>query len=436
MKNNKSRLYVLEKLGELFLSQNISLLKDTIFICTQHLLDTSLCLFSKLIELGAVPNNIFLIGKCYSTCPAIAEKLVKLGIQLQKTTLPKFHGEYKINFHQDLGHMLDNVMARIHNDKKYKAVVILDDGGRCFELISKNNIPITIPVVGIEQTTAGIWNFSLQENNIPFINVAACAAKKHLECKIITQEILAKLDHLIKKDSKASFGIVGVGIIGECIVQELLERGYNVFVYDEKVKKTGNKILNNARWCDNLGQLISNADYILGCTGRDITKEEAILESIKTNKIFISCSSEDKEFFTFLKTLKWEENGCLDDLHCSLPNGAVITILNGGFPVNFDRNSEIASANDIQLTRGLLLGAIMQAVIMIPEIKNKEIKGKIMLDPIIQKFIVQYWSNREIPIANEIIHKFIDKTWIESNSGGNYYPLSYYFQKLKENNRK
>ena len=41
---------------------------DTIIICVQHILETTASMFNTFLQLGLSPNNIYLMGKLYSTC--------------------------------------------------------------------------------------------------------------------------------------------------------------------------------------------------------------------------------------------------------------------------------------------------------------------------------------------------------------------------------
>jgi NAD kinase len=100
----------------------------------------------------------------------------KMCINFQPLTKLKKLGEYTITFNQNVSNMWKNVQDHIsHVEDSIDGVVVLDDGGRCLEFIAKG-ILNNLPVIGIEQTTAGLFNPAVMNMSVPFIDVAACAA--------------------------------------------------------------------------------------------------------------------------------------------------------------------------------------------------------------------------------------------------------------------
>ena len=141
--------------------------------------------------------------------------------------------------------------------------------------------------------------------------------------------------------------------------------------------------------------------------------------------MFISCSSEDKEFLTLLKLIQTESNSTkffnpLQNIIWSLPNGAAIHLLRGGFPITFDGSDMGAPAHKIQLTRGLLLCALIQAITYLPRSKHADLKGRMMLHPQAQKFVAKEWfkANPDYGFSQQIINHFEDIDWITQHSGG------------------
>lgn len=404
-------------------------IENTLFICVQHLLHTSVDLFETLIALGANPKHIFLLGKHYSTCNAVVTRIKELGIQLQELTPLQKLGEYTPVFNADLFSMWQKVQNHLKHHN-ITAAIVLDDGGKCLEFITQG-ILNEIPTIGIEQTTAGLFNPTVINLRAPFIDVASCAVKIHLESNLIIEAILEKLNAILPfQKSVLTCGVVGVGVIGKTVAKKLLSQGYNVLLYDQEVNVYDN--IKTATCCTSLGQLIHQADYIFGCTGRDITENLDLEKIIDHDKVFISCTSEDKEFLSLLKNIENNHNSSsqfnpLKDIKWSLQNGATIHIIKGGFPVNFDDSGESVPAHKIQLTRGLLLIAIIQAIVSLPELASKGISGRVMLDPEAQKFIVNTWINavKTHDFSDQLIEKFKDIEWILRNSGGTFYESAY-----------
>lgn len=397
-------------------------IQQIVFVCVQHLLDTTLDLFKALIALGVIPDNIFLIGKQYSTSEDVAKQIQNLGIQLQKSTPLKILGEYTATFNYDMVSMWQRVEAHAYQHSPH-AIIVLDDGGRCLECIMPGMLN-ELPIIGIEQTTAGLFNPRVINLHVPFIDVATCSAKIHLESNLIAETVLDKLGTALPVEKKGlACGVVGIGVIGTPVAKKLVSLGCKVYICDQN-KKHYHKI-NSAHGCDSLEELIQQSDYIFGCTGQDITSQIDLNKLITQDKVLISCSSEDKEFLTLLKRIQTENNHVksfnpLQNIIWKLSNGAVIQVLRGGFPITFDDSGIGASANKIQLTSGLLLSALIQAVMYISGSTDAKIKGRTMLHPQGQKFVAKEWfkANPEYQIPQQMINHFKDINWIAQNSGG------------------
>lgn len=118
---------------------------------------------------------------------------------------------------------------------------------------------------------------------------------------------------------------------------------------------------------ESLACVIASANIIFSTTGKDISQQLHIDEIVKRDKIFISCSSGDKEFLTLLQAIAKRSNDHhpdpFTDVIYSTPNGARITILDWGTPINFNRTEASVPAQDIAMTRGLLFGANLQAAL-------------------------------------------------------------------------
>jgi S-adenosylhomocysteine hydrolase len=221
-------------------------------------------------------------------------------------------------------------------------------------------------------------------------------------------------------------GVVGYGAIGKAIVAKLLSMGHKVIVYDSNMQQLTNiKSSREITITNELSALVAFADYIFGCTGRDITTSTDLFRLSPKNKTLISCSSEDKEFLSLLHTIQRTKSGKsatqpLQDIEYINEAGGIIRILRGGFPINFDNSGESVPSQDIQLTRALVLGSILQAIQFFknPEILNTHFIYS--LDSTIQKFIVSEWlkhqsSNR---FSGSVIESFQNTKWIAENSGG------------------
>lgn len=416
MTSFEPELPVLTTLMELISTAQIPKLDKTVFVCVQHLLPTVVPLFQSLIILGVKPKNLFVIGKQYSTISQVSDTLKNMGLQVQPLSPLTEAGNYLSVFNQDVKRLWNCVESYI-SENFCERIVVLDDGGRCLELMPAS-LCEKLPIIGIEQTTAGTFNHNVFSSRLPFIDVATSAAKRILESKIIMAEILESIGwHLSeKKQSVPVFGVIGIGAIGKPVTQSLLKMGGVVWGYDANHMDFPDKV---QRACA-IKDLIKKSDYIFGCTGRDITSGVQ-LEDLHSDKTFISCSSEDKEFNSLLKQIKSHSSTQvepLEDIRLCLKNKATVTLLKGGFPINFNRSFEFASPENIQLTRALLLGAIFQGIFQLSNPKTRASFGQIMLNPKLQHFVVKHWGSYAKHPKQPELSLFSIQEWIIQNSGG------------------
>ena len=138
-------------------------------------------------------------------------------------------------------------------------------------------------------------------------------------------------------------------------------------------------------------------------------------------RTFISCSTGDIEFRALLvdleRELKAEGEGVCPTLVAESGNaGRRVRFPRSGFPVNFDNGPESVPDSEIQLTRGLLFGAMIQAIDVLLEGASAEPAG-LMLAPELQKFVVRTW-HASSGAPRESDHEFDDTAWIAAQSAG------------------
>jgi hypothetical protein len=395
-------------------------------------------------------------------------------------------GEFQAAFSESVTKMWDHVRRHLQTNADLDTLIVLDDGGRCLELIPQD-IATAYHVVGVEQTTAGVVNLESSSFMGPYIDVATSAAKS-LEADMVAEVILEKISHTLPRPrAKLFFGVVGVGFVGSAVAEKLVSQGYQVLLYDIKnkmnvtvdhkeelkeiladnkemndlaapehnivdirraVSEKNSKFLSNQKeslmsgtgktsWVSNVTELIQSSSYVFGCTGRDFTRSLDIASIIKGKKHFISCSSEDKEFLSVLKQIQQNTSKLhfdpLGDIRWQINQSTSLHLIKGGFPCNFDSSGTSVPAQQIQLTRALILGGLLQAVIAFPSYRRNGIRGRIMLDPLMQKFLVSEWNGCTDRKINEVMD-FTNTNWIIRNSGGMVYKLpdfSSYFVKAQ-----
>jgi S-adenosylhomocysteine hydrolase len=431
-------------------------LQKVVFVCVQHLLETTLDIFEQLIALGANPRHIFLLGKHYSTSEAVVQRAQAYGIQVQALLPLQGLGEYDRIFSESI-HQMWNAVSDYLRTHEIEQMIILDDGGRCIEAIPAH-ILRTRRVISIEQTTAGVVRLQQGKHGHTYIDIATSMAK-NLEANLLAEVLLNKMAHQLPAARvPVSVGVVGLGVVGTAVACKLVRLGYEVFVCDiqrnparhqealmkaRRVRKlrlpfsqSHQELVDwqafsqasegSIRWLESVETVIRQSDYIFGCTGMDIMAGVDIAEVLQGNKTFISCSSEDLEFRSLLKWIQAQtpahHYAPLEDIAWWKDRGTMIRVLKGGFPYNFDHSGTSIPAEQIQVTRALILGAVLQAVICFSSYKRHVILGRIMLDPHLQKFIMSNWLSHypqyQGLYSEDLLAHLAHFSWIMKYSGG------------------
>lgn len=404
-------------------------LDKTLLVFVQHLLETTGSLLVELNKCGIQFSNMFGKGKSYSTCRLVSESIKKLGVYLVDDDIntPVEVGCYRKINEEMLGRLWSQVESHLAKHPYIESIIILDEGGRCVEKMP-TDLEARYCVTAIEQTRGGLYSPAIQEAPFPVTLVATSAVKQKLESDLIANVVLRKLEILIcnrRIPSDAVCGVVGNGAVGKAVVKYLINAGLRVFVYD--INPHSFSEINSAKFnrVDSLEQLLISSEVIFGCTGKDVFSQELnILDSIEDNKFFVSCSSEDREFYSLIQLSKTKQKW-LDDVVVTMANTKKITILNGGFPINFDYHPESVPRNSIDLTRALLLASFAQAISH--QKKNKEKHSSfLMLSPVMQKYIAEKWlfsQGFSSMYPKKLIRDISSLAWIKEKSGGGYHNM-------------
>lgn len=398
-------------------------LEKVTFVCVQHLVFTTVDLIQSLIILGAKPKNIHIMGKFYSTCSEVEEQIIQMGVVYHASSYPKQLGCFKDYFNYDVKNMWDKISINL--DTPY--IIVLDDGGHCIMNIP-NYLSNNYKIYTIEQTSSGIAQ--VKNNIFNLINVAYSCTKQFLESPMIAKVVIEKLKKLLPLNSKnIVYGIVGFGVIGSSIIQELLSTNQRIVVYDKNINKI--PLLDSIETTNDIQLLFQKANFIFGCTGTDITTS-LDLDKLSGIKHLISCSSQDTEFNSLLKYIKknypYRNLNTVGEIECPIKEG-YIKILKGGYPINFDNSGKSVPSKYIQLTRGLLLGGVIQAAAQLIKENYNFVPQIQMLHPKIQQLVVQTLiSNLKetidinsilLPYVNSI-KIFLHEGFLKENSRGQY----------------
>lgn len=247
--------------------------------------------------------------------------------------------------------------------------LLLDEGGGLHRALPMH---VTDDVAGVEQTSFGArarWK-------CPMVLVCRSAAKLLFESQIIARGIVRKLESLRRLDC-GPVGIIGLGAIGSAVARALLSRGIPVMASETQSTPADLKA-----YCVPVHELLIRCRTILGCTGKDCLGD-VTLDRLTGRRTFISCSSSNIEFLSLLNRLP--AGSAYGDRRGGI--GALqVEVLNGGYPINFDRQNEWERFEEILLTRMLVLEGLKQADSLI----GGRPRG-VMLDPALQLRVLETW---------------------------------------------
>lgn len=326
-------------------------LKNVRILGVQHILETTHSMFRSFFKKGLKPENVSLIGKCYSTNLEVLEEMKADGIDASQRSLAyDSHLSFDEAFYMDVAKFIQDRRESLKNIK-YDLIIILDDGGKLLRVLKDEHIETTSPIVGIEQTSAGYELIKNKKMIFPVLNVAKEPLKLGLESPMIAKACFERLFPSIKKVSKGvgNFLIMGGGPIGKSIFNTLRSKNYEADIFDL------NKELSSLESLV-LEKLIKQYDCIIGCTGQT-SIPFSLHHHFKPGAILVSASSSDREFdAVYLRRQIKVNHNC----HQNLKIGNV-HLINSGFPVNFDGERENIDLDQIQLTIALIAAGIVQA---------------------------------------------------------------------------
>lgn len=340
---------------------NLTLQDDVIVIAHTHILESSYAFFRHLAAVVGY-QNIFIMEKPYSTVPSVADKVVEMGCDLIRVPMRKGVAyEFAV---QDSIRVLWRKVLEQKKRIPITKIIVVDDGADVL-----TNIPWAdlkgITVVGIDQTTRGIIRLNESCGKFPpVISVAGSALKKEIESGFIAKAIVQETKRVLKGALKKKIGVVGAGNIGMCIIEQFKKNDLQLSYYDIL------KINSLAGGITSISEVIEKNDVIIGATGKDFLRG-VVLDKAKGDKHLISASSADVEYYSILNRAGFLADS-FETIDFSPVPGLHLKILNGGYPINFNRRQEIEHSEDIQLTRALLFAGFVDAL-------NETFKNKPML---------------------------------------------------------
>jgi len=334
---------------------NIDLRGDVLVIAHTHILESSYPLFRHLAAVVGY-HNIFLVEESYSTIPYVADKVIEMGVELIRVAMRKgLAYEFAV---QDSIRMLWSKAIPHAKRMAISKIIIIDDGA---DIIA--NVPWPdlkgVTIVGIEQMTQGIARLNDGCGVFPpVINVAGSALKKEIETDFVAKTITDEIINIFADVHNKKIGIIGTGNIGKGIIDGLEKNDAIITYYDSsKLNSMSSSRKGNIT---STSELIEKNDIIIGATGKDFLKG-VVLDKSRGEKYLINASSSDVEFYTLLNRAGFPGENFETISFQSHPE-LTLKILNGGYPINFNRKKEIEKAEDMQLTQVLLFAGFVEAL--------------------------------------------------------------------------
>jgi len=350
----------------------------------QHQLGDHVLQARALIELGLKPRDIHWLDIPYTSHEKVRIELRQLKIPKKNLTvgtyrlLDLYAPHQRIKVQKAIKRLLDNPPEKL---------LVLDDGAHFLEAATgfadfgKRLGHCAI----VEQTTRGLIrmnaNASLYKiaQTVPIVNVAGSKPKNTLEPVFIAHSVCIALRRRLRRlknvTSSSRCLILGYGSIGKAVARfissELNIRKSRIHVHDPGLSRA--KIAPYPPW--DKSNRAPQFDLVVGCSGRAsfyvgdhvYLNDHAVLASASSGSVELSrrdfievadeCEFDDIEI---------ERNKInLNDVHSDIPIRMLdkrITILNGGFPINFDGRVNCVPARYIQPTVAMMVMASIQAV--------------------------------------------------------------------------
>lgn len=326
-------------------------LSNVLLIGCQHILATTHLMLRSLYDFGLNPKNIFLLGKCYSSNRSVWQEMHQDGIQVSPLSFFfESHLAFDSQFCRIAAQFLEYTLSQV-DLSKFNKIILVDDGGQLLTL-SMEFLKGYKNIIGVEQTTSGYEKIKAGSLQFPVINVARSQAKLIYESPMIADTVVKKALRRMDKLERSSrkILIIGNGAIGSSIYAAL-KNNYEVQVFDKNLDNNNfNK--ENFGFDDHLRE----ADLIIGCTG-ETSVPFSKHKCLKKKCVLFSASSSDREFdAVHIRKKTYNRKNCHEDIEMG-----GITLLNCGFPINFDGSRNSVPPLKIQLTRALLMSAILQA---------------------------------------------------------------------------
>jgi hypothetical protein len=358
-------------------TRGTSSLSDVDAVLIQHQVGSIVPLIKALVGEGLDPDRTYWVDIPYSSNARVRDELIALGIPAAHFSVSDFRLGQDLEEYQY--HRVATTLERACRRAKGRRVLVLDDGAHALRASLRSRAAVSALRI-VEQTARGMA--SLRKDPLllrlagesAVVNVAESAPKKQIEPPYIARSVLTAIlrrlwGHLTV-DSGVDILILGFGAIGAALGDELaaMDRGRaRIHVVDPSL--TARELARRrgfVPWPDiPRGEGLSFS-LVVGCSGTTAFAPDDVACLADTS--YLASASSGQHEFPVLRLAAMAGSTDLrteGDLHADIDftlGSRRVSVLNGGFPVNFDGAVNNIPAHYIQFTRVLMLAAALQVV--------------------------------------------------------------------------
>jgi S-adenosylhomocysteine hydrolase len=360
-------------------------------LCIQHHLVTIVPLVKAFVTDGVEVQRIWHIDIPYSTIASVHEVLrTSLGHPSRMSSLLTDPlADYTTTQLLRVVALLIELAERRESER----LLVLDDGAyfvRAITALQSVGHPAGRAFNGshvVEQTTRGHRFLSanqrqLRDLDIRAVSVARCHTKMNFEGPFIGASVAAAVAEYALRlaEVPARVAVLGFGVVGEATASELRNNfpDAQLIIVDSRAeaRARASVAIPSATIVESVADA-SGYDLVVGCTGRN-SFTIADRSTLASQALLASGSSAALEFdragfveladafadddIEILDRESTRARGIHAAIRIRFEGGREATIVNGGFPVNFDGERETLGIEMIQPTRCLMYAAAQQAV--------------------------------------------------------------------------
>lgn len=330
-------------------------------IYVQHILRSNCDCAEFLLRRGLDKSRLRIFGKAYSTSDEALAYYNERGFRAQSIGGGY---DYRAPFDDALISAVKNALDAMvaHGETR---ILLIDEGGLALQAAAALSRPDLRWAV-VELTARGAHHYHLLEQRAPIVDVARSDAKKRIEAPLIAKSLASLLGSRIQTTAGKSLsamrvGLIGAGAIGAALAGELRGLGATVTPFDAVGARSTTKTI---------GDALIDVDVVTSSTGRGMDWSE-LVQSLPDGTLLANCGSSDIEFQPWRLREHFNSQGAFKIDTPDAPwrgnidiatNGHKVTLLGGGFPVNFDGSPDPIPSKNIQLTRAILMAGAIQAV--------------------------------------------------------------------------